>query len=209
VVADGWSSSRAWQDGKTASQLTVNAIVETFSQAESVKVQELWRKGFEAACKNITQYSASKTESNLIQVTCVAALVMNRRLYVASLGHCRAFLLRQQRIQQISVADSLVDKMIERGVVTYEELRKSIIDVRGPTRRLPNDSRPDLRLRLNPNETDEQAEANQGMQLYGATRFFYVTRCIGGMSLPRMPFSFAMYYCATTIHKQQWKNWKP
>ncbi len=164
VVADGFSIS-AKQDGKMVSQLTVNAIVGTFSQAESAKVPELWCKGFEVSSKSIAQYSASRTESDLLQVTCVAVLVMNRRLYVASLGDCRAFLLHQQRIQQISVADSLVDKMIERGAVTYEELRNSIIDVRGPTRWLPHDSRPDLRLRLYPNETDEHAEANQGMQL--------------------------------------------
>ena len=180
VVADGWSSSRARQDGKMASQLTVNAIVETFSQAESVKVQELWCKGFEAACKNITQYSASKTESNLIQVTCVAVLVMNRRLYVASLGHCRAFLLRQQRIQQISVADSLIDRMIEQGAITYDDLGKGLIDVRGPIRWLPHDSRPDLRLRLNPNDPAEQAEAHQGMQLYEGDQVLLCTHTLYG-----------------------------
>jgi len=165
VVADGILTV-AGQDGKMASQLTVNAIVETFSQAESVDVQELWCQGFEAACKSITQYSASIAEREPIGATCVAVLVVNRQLYMASLGDCRAFLLREQRIQQISVADSLVDRLIEQGVITYEDLRKATVDVHGPTRWLPHDSRPDLRLRLNPNEPDEQAKAHQGMQLY-------------------------------------------
>jgi protein phosphatase len=141
---------------------------------------ELWCKGFEAASRSIAQYSAGRTEGEWISVTCVAVLVMNQRLYVASLGDCRAFLLRQQRIQQISVADSVVDKMIEQGVITYEELYKYPIDVRGPMRCLPHHLRPDLRLRLHPNETDEQAEAHQGMKLYKGDHVLLCTHTLYG-----------------------------
>jgi protein phosphatase len=98
--------------------------------------------------------------------TCVCAWVLDDRLYCASLGDSRLFLLRDGGIQQLTKDHTWVQEAMDAGVLTPENAR-SHPNVHVIRRYLgaPEHVVPDLRLRLKPGESDEQTLANQGLKL--------------------------------------------
>lgn len=165
VIADTvvhWLPPEAlWTNDNPPSNVVVSMILDTFTEADSEGIPALLTKGFKSATEAIF-------DDPLASVTCVAAVIKNRRLYIASCGDCRVFLLREGHSHSISRVHSLAEILIERGMSTIEEIMNMIYDAKGPVRALGNygDNPPaDLRLRLNANESDEQALANQGMLL--------------------------------------------
>ena len=97
-------------------------------------------------------------------VTC--AWIIDDRLYMISVGNSRLYLLRDGELRQISVDHTWVQEAYEAGVLTKDQLRdhpnSNII------RRHLGSSRPvevDLRIRLQEDQSDKDAEANQGMRL--------------------------------------------
>jgi protein phosphatase len=98
--------------------------------------------------------------------TCVCTWVLGEQLYIASVGDSRIYLLRDNQIHQLTTDHTWAQEAVEHGIISPEQVRghpqshiirrylgsKTIVDV-------------DFRLRLHPDESDEQALANQGMGL--------------------------------------------
>jgi serine/threonine protein phosphatase PrpC len=100
-------------------------------------------------------------------VTCVAVLIHNRCLYIASCGDCRAFLLRSGDAKRISIVHTGAEFLLEQGSITLEELTRSIYDAQGPIRALGyngDSGMPDLRMRFSSNY-DKQINIRQGVEL--------------------------------------------
>ena len=136
IVADGMGGHAG---GGTASALAVRTIQERIREArrtmpeafaspapdETSPLPGLLREAVEGACRAI--YRAAQEDPTLagMGTTVTAALVAGRTAFVAHVGDSRCYLLRDERIFQLSEDHSLVNEQLKAGAITEDEARTS------------------------------------------------------------------------------------
>jgi PPM family protein phosphatase len=121
AVSDGMGGAQA---GDVASGLVVSSLAEALA-AQSVArpsldrftgaVEDVHRTVFAQACKRGIDMGATLT----------AIYVRGSRAYVAEVGDSRAYLVRAGRIAQLTQDQSLVQMLVNRGVVRQEDAHES------------------------------------------------------------------------------------
>lgn len=166
---------------KTVSEIAVNAIVEKFSRSNSADVKTLFIEGFGSAGQRILQYNSHKRPTDQSVAVCSAIFIMNHHLYLASLGHCRVFLLRSGEVKQISTPHTLMEYLVEHGLRKPEE--RSLAPDGPPSFYWLGGEAPypDFRLRLSSNETPEQSAANQGLELHSGDQILLCVASVYGV----------------------------
>ena len=98
--------------------------------------------------------------------TCACVWVIGDKLYTATVGDSRIYLLRGGRIQQVTTDHTWVQEAIEKNILTPDQAREHP-NVHVIRRYLgsPDPPEVDFRLRLYDSEADALAEGNQGMQI--------------------------------------------
>lgn len=160
------------------STLVVASIVDRFKQAKDESVDSLFIEAFSLSGERIANYNASKPTSESGCVVCAAVFIWENSLYIASIGHCRIFLQREGTLRQISVEHTFIQRLKEQGYITDEELTASGVRWDGPiTLRCIGWKKPspDFRLKLECDEDDEKALANQGIRLYSGDKILLCT----------------------------------
>ncbi len=177
VVADGIGGHQA---GEVAAEIAIKTITEVVSASQAENPPEILAQAFIQANRRINEAAASRAGQHGMGTTCVAAWVLGRRLYAASLGDSRLYLLRNGQLRQLTTDHTWVQEAVEAGVLTSEQAR-SHPNARIVRRYLgsPKTERPDLRIRLLAGESDSQAEARQGMRLHAGDRLLL---CTDGLS---------------------------
>ncbi|MGE0129272.1 MAG: Stp1/IreP family PP2C-type Ser/Thr phosphatase [Blastocatellales bacterium] len=119
VVADGMGGASA---GEVASMLAVatvrNRLQRSATQANGI---EQLRRAAEKANAAIRQYARNRPQAEGMGTTLTAALLRDGNVYLAQVGDSRAYLIRGQRIKQLTKDQSLVQKMLDGGLLTPEE----------------------------------------------------------------------------------------
>lgn len=126
IVADGMYGDSL---GKTASQTAVQVIAPLLqtvtyessladSYYEDAFILERIKEAFEKANEKVLELKALGT-------TVVLAYVLGDKVFVAHAGDSRAYLVREDNIEQLTEDHSLVASSIKLGVITPEEARKS------------------------------------------------------------------------------------
>ncbi len=163
VICDGIGGHRA---GEIAAEMAV----ETISRAVAKSNAENPTPILEAALGEASQKIFAQAESNLDQkgmgATCVAAWIIGDRLYTVSVGDSRLHLIRGDSIIQLTTDHTWIQEALDYGALTPEQARNHpnqhvIRRYLGSQKALV----PDFRLKLRPDESDQQAEANQGTRL--------------------------------------------
>jgi len=121
-VCDGMGGAAA---GEIASQLAVDIIYERLLQGEPPKVHDdlarrLVHAVEDAGARIFNEARADRTRRGMGTTATIAAL-MDGRLFVAQVGDSRAYVLRADRLVQVSRDQSLVNQLIEAGQLTEEE----------------------------------------------------------------------------------------
>ncbi len=162
VVSDGIGGHKA---GEVAAELAVNYIVQSVSESNGGKPMEIMESAIHAASQAIASRSASKTEQHGMGATCACVWVEGNKLYTAYVGDSRIYLIRDGKLQRLTVDHTWVQEAIEKGIITPEEARDHP-NVHVIRRHLGSVELPrvDFRLRLSEDD-DEKAEQNQGMLL--------------------------------------------
>ena len=163
VVCDGIGGHRA---GEVAAEIAVETISKTVADSDASQPLHTLELAIQQASEAIRTQSEDNAERKGMGSTCVCAWVIGERLYTASVGDSRLYLLRDNTIQQITTDHTWIQEAIEFGALTPEQARGHP-NAHVIRRYLGSKSRPevDFRLRLNPDETDEQARDNQGTNL--------------------------------------------
>jgi protein phosphatase len=163
IVADGIGGHRA---GEIAAEIAVNTISHSISASTGSAPQETLEYAIIEAGKAIQSQSSKDDEKRGMGSTCACVWVIGDRLYTASVGDSRIYLLRNGDIRQITIDHTWVQEALEHGIIKPEQARNH---PRSHIIRRYLGSKttvvPDLRLKLSADEEDEQALANQGMQL--------------------------------------------
>ena len=121
-VCDGMGGAAA---GEIASQLAVDIIYEKLLQGSPPKKRDdlarrLVQSVEEAGMRIFNDARADRTRRGMGTTATIAAL-MDPRLFVAQVGDSRAYVLRGDRLVQVSRDQSLVNQLIEAGQLTEEE----------------------------------------------------------------------------------------
>lgn len=163
IVADGVGGQKA---GEVASDMAVKAILSVIKEGDLT--QPLWtlKSAMLEANHAITSVAAHDESKKGMGSTIACALVIDGHLYIASMGDSRIYLIRDERIRQLTTDHTWVQEAIENGVISQQEAQKH------PRRNLirsylgsSDPIQPDLRMFLTDTESPEQAEANQGLPL--------------------------------------------
>ena len=136
VVADGMGGHAG---GEHASRLAVETIQREVRSAREAKggaferpstiedspLPDVMRQAVEAASAAIFEAAQEDPELTGMGTTVTAALMDGSHAFVAHVGDSRCYLLREEKIYQVSEDHSLVNEQIKAGAISPEEARTS------------------------------------------------------------------------------------
>ncbi len=163
VVSDGIGGHRA---GEVAAELAVNYIIEKVSESNGNSPTNIMEDAIHHASQAIASRSASKAEQHGMGATCACVWIDGDRLYTAYVGDSRIYLVRDGKIQRLTVDHTWVQEAIEKKIITPDQARDHP-NVHVIRRHLGSVELPkvDFRLRLSNEDSNEQAVNNQGTYL--------------------------------------------
>lgn len=177
IVADGIGGHKA---GEIAAEIAVNIISHSILESDATQPQETLEYAVIQAGDAIQKQSLKDVSQQGMGSTCACAWIIDERLYTTSVGDSRIYLLRDGGIRQITIDHTWVQEALDHGIIKPDQARNHprshII-----RRYLGSKSTvvPDLRIKLDPEETDLQALANQGMGLLPGDQ---ILLCSDGLS---------------------------
>lgn len=125
MVADGMGGGAA---GEVASQLAINTVYEhLLEQVKSIEILDKLtfarklKEAVEHTNSVIHQESRSNSAYKGMGTTISAAGFLGGTLYLAQVGDSRAYLVRRDTIKQVTKDQSLVNKLLDAGLITEEE----------------------------------------------------------------------------------------
>ncbi len=163
VVSDGIGGHRA---GEVAAETAVEVISAEVAKSDGAQPVEILHQAIIQASQAILAQSQSDVGKHGMGATCACVLVIDHRLFAASVGDSRIYLRRGATICQLTIDHTWIQDALDAGILTADQARghpNSHVIRRYLGSNQPVE--PDLRLRLSPDESDEQMMANQGMPL--------------------------------------------
>nr|HMN60900.1 protein phosphatase 2C domain-containing protein [Anaerolinea sp.] len=163
VLSDGIGGHRA---GEVAAEMAVDLVSRIVAQSDAHDPARILTYAIQAASDSIRDQAAAVSDQAGMGATCACAWMIGDRLYTATVGDSRVYLLRGGGITRLSKDHTWVQEAIDNGLLLPEEVsghpNAHII-----RRYLGSPVAPDvdLRMRVSGVETDEQAEQNQGLRL--------------------------------------------
>lgn len=163
IVADGVGGHRA---GEVAAQIAVQTISQVVARSDGKRPLETLRQAFQSANRSIYSQASEDIARKGMSTTAACAWIIGDRLYIASVGDSRIYLLRDGEVHQLTTDHTWVQEALEAGIITPEEARHHP-NAHVIRRHLGSlkPVEPDFRLKLDPDESDAQAEGHQGMNL--------------------------------------------
>lgn len=119
VVADGMGGHLA---GEVASRLAIQVFDERIRVLDGqLDPKALLRDVTLEANKKILHYAELYSECHGMGTTLTAALVYQDRVFLAHVGDSRAYLIRNDRIDQITIDHSVVEELLRQGIISKAE----------------------------------------------------------------------------------------
>jgi len=115
VVSDGMGGAAA---GEIASEIAVKTVRESLMElSTNFDVCERLKIAAEKANERIWRYSKQNLKLKGMGATLTAVLVQQETVFVAQVGDSRAYLLRGDKVKQITKDQSLVQALVDAGAV--------------------------------------------------------------------------------------------
>jgi PPM family protein phosphatase len=122
ALADGMGGH---QRGEVASKIAVDTIQDMFLADPAGDIVPLLKQAFRRANELIHDSWQGEAKSQLMGTTLVVAATRGKYATIANIGDSRAYLIRADRLQQITRDHSLVAEQVAQGHMTIEEARES------------------------------------------------------------------------------------
>ncbi len=163
IISDGIGGHNA---GEVAAEIAVDTISQQIAASDATNPVNTLEDAVIQASQAILAQSEDNPELLGMGATCACCWVIDDRLYVAHVGDSRTYLLRGDTITQLSTDHTWIQEAMDAGLLTPEELANHpnthvIRRYLGSKKRVV----PDMRLRLDPDESPSQANQNQGLKL--------------------------------------------
>jgi len=177
VLSDGIGGHRA---GEVAAEISVEAISRGVAASKGNKPVETLRQAIQQASREIFALAQNDPVRQGMGATCACAWVIDKRLYTATVGDSRAYLLRRGGIYQLSTDHTWVQEAVEQGILKPQDIQGH------PNQHVirryigsPTPPEVDFRLRLPEGDPTERSEQNQGLLLTDGDR---VLLCSDGLT---------------------------
>jgi serine/threonine protein phosphatase PrpC len=163
IVSDGIGGHRA---GEVAAEMAVETISHMVAQSDARRPVDILDNAIQVTSDAIASKAKDDTQRLGMGTTCACAWVIGDRLFTASVGDSRIYLLRDAGLVQLTVDHTWVQEAVEKGILDPKEARNHP-NVHVIRRYLGSSKTPqaDIRMRLAANETDTQSRSNQGLRL--------------------------------------------
>lgn len=124
AVADGMGG---YQRGEVASRIAIETLRDEYYSDTVVpnEVPQRLKRAFRKANELIYQDGSVEGDQNMMGTTLVAAVIRDNDLTVANVGDSRAYLVRANRLTQVTRDHSLVAEQVAAGTMTEQEARES------------------------------------------------------------------------------------
>lgn len=122
AIADGMGG---YQRGEVASQMAVDVVREMFASDPGADVALLLKQAFRRANERIYENGQGATPPAMMGTTLVVTATRGKYATIASIGDSRAYLVRANRLTQITKDHSFVAEQVSRGAMTADEARES------------------------------------------------------------------------------------
>jgi protein phosphatase len=178
-----------------ASEIAVNTISQGVAESDGRHILDTLRLSIQQASQEIYQQAQESQEKHGMGATCAAACVIGHRLYTATVGDSRIYLLRGQNIRQISTDHTWIQEALDAGIMTADQV-EGHPNAHVIRRYLgsPNPPDVDLRLTLNAGEGREEALANQGMPLLNEDRLLLCSDGLSDLVKPEEILNVCQHY---------------
>jgi len=163
IVSDGIGGHKA---GEVASELAVNLISAAVEKREGGHPLAVFENSFYQASETIYREAEQDTLRKGMGATVACAWIIGLQLYIAYAGDSRIYLIRERRARQLSRDHTWVQDALDKGILDHSGI-KNHPNLHVIRRYLGSNEppEPDLRLFLQPGESDKHARNNQGMLL--------------------------------------------
>ena len=122
VVADGMGGHAS---GEIASRMAVEIIHEIYSKERAdTNVLEALKSAFQVANFTILQKSLEQEGLNGMGTTATALVLEDDQAFVGHMGDSRAYLFRNSTVSQLTKDHSLVERMVDQGLLNREEANR-------------------------------------------------------------------------------------
>lgn len=123
VVCDGMGGASG---GSVASSIAVHAISEGIEsqytgQSDEKSIQELLLGVLKQANEQVYKKSRDDISLHGMGTTVVACLAKNDTAFIGHAGDSRAYLIKSESLEQLTVDHSVVQEMVDKGQITQEE----------------------------------------------------------------------------------------
>ncbi len=124
LVADGMGGQ---EHGERASGMAAEIIPRVVHDglARQAEADSVMQEALAEANRAILDAGQGQPENRRMGTTAVLALQCNGKMYVTNLGDSRAYLIRGDRVEQLTVDHSVAQALVDSGVFTPEEARNS------------------------------------------------------------------------------------
>lgn len=119
AVADGMGGHSA---GEVASAMAVVVFSDLMRRGE-MPVPDAMRRAVECANADIYQRANTSVELRGMGTTFVGLACAGNDVHIAHVGDSRAYLIRDRRIVRVTTDHSLVESMVQEGLITEEEAK--------------------------------------------------------------------------------------
>lgn len=123
LVADGMGGAAA---GELASRYFADTAIETFTKAQEMsleKIPNLIQRTFTLANKRILEHIKKKPSHEGMGCTAELITFVDGSFVLGHLGDSRTYRFRNGELKQITHDHSLVQNMVDQGLITQEEAR--------------------------------------------------------------------------------------
>jgi protein phosphatase len=122
AVADGMGG---YQRGEVASQMAIETVQEMFAQDPGADAALLLKQAFRRANDTIYENGQGASPSQMMGTTLLVAVTRGKYATIANIGDSRAYLVRANRLNQVTKDHSFVADQVAHGVMTEQEARES------------------------------------------------------------------------------------
>ena len=120
MVADGMGGHSG---GDIASRIAVETIKDHYYSTGNGSAEKILSDAFELANQAIINKALNDSSLFGMGTTCTAMAIKDDRAFFAHLGDSRAYLLRKNKLEQITQDHSLVGDMVRSGMISREDAR--------------------------------------------------------------------------------------
>lgn len=122
IVADGMGGHNG---GEVASRMAVENISKFFYESNIDDPSERLVKAIQESNRRIYEEAATSIKLQDMGTTVVAAVVIDDVCYIANVGDSRCYIIRDDKMDQLTEDDSLVAELVRKGIMTEEEAKNS------------------------------------------------------------------------------------